>query len=173
MKTSSNRRVSIIAVGLAALLGITACGSDEKKASTTTSTSNEPTSDSADAGSDDEVVSTESDLSIPAAVGLSDDCAGYYQLFALAFAGDTAGVADADKALAELEEKVPEDLQDDFALVSSAVSKLIEVSKKYEDNPTQAYQDPEVLAVFGDPKFTEASTNVNTWLSTECPQAGG
>lgn len=205
MKNRSTKRHSIpaatIAIGVAALLGITACGSDGNKSSSDQAANTDQESDS-DVRSGAEQPAGESGASLPDASlpdaslpgaglpdaglpgatlpsgglpgggGVSADCLAYYQLFAAAFAGDSSSLGDLDDAIAGLKSSVPDELEGDVELVASFYAELLEVSKKYEGNPSLAYSDPDLLAYFSDPEFTQAAERVNTWLTTECQSAG-
>jgi len=178
MKTSPTKRTSIVAIGLGALLSITACGSDEKKSSTRSPVAEEPSG--SDAAGDVTISAGTSlpdtnvpDVSVPPIAGLSDDCAAYAQLFTSAIAGGTSGFGDFDDAISELQSRVPEELRGDVDKFATFYNKLIEVSAKYKDNPTLAYSDPELLEFFSDPEYVQAGERLNTWLSTECQTAGG
>lgn len=164
--TSSKLRSSVITIGVAALLGLSACGSDEKSSSSDkTETTDEQSSEGTES-----VDNTLADVSAPAGgVGnLSSECLGYFNLFSAAFAGDASGVGDIDEAIESLQSQVPDELKGDVEKVATFFAKLLEVSEKYEGNPTAAYSDPELLAFFGDPEYAAASERVNAWLTTEC-----
>ncbi|MEO6122394.1 MAG: hypothetical protein ABIR32_01695, partial [Ilumatobacteraceae bacterium] len=129
---STPARVKALAIGIVAVLGLAACGSDDNNFSVPTTKPAASSDDTAGASIATLPDSSFPDVTLPAGVsipggigGLSGQCTAYYQLFAGAFAGGTSGMADLDSAVKNLQDQVPDDLKDDVAVVATAINKLV------------------------------------------------
>lgn len=165
------KKSSILAVGIAALLGVSACSSDNKLTVTTSTSNTEASGDDTSSGSsaDDGGSVSVPDLSgIP---GISDECATYVQAIASAFTPSGEGVAGLSGSFEKLQSVVPDALKDDVKTLSEAFAKLQTLYEKYDNDYSKIGTDPEFTKLFSDSKFTEASNNLNEWLDTQCPQS--
>ena len=168
------KKSTLIAIGMASILGISACSSDTKLSVTTSKSPSETTADdsgsgsagssgSADGGS---AVSTPDLSGIP---GLSQDCAAYISAITSAFTPNAEGVAGLSDAFDKLESQVPDDLKDDVKVLADGFAKLQKLYEKYNYDYTKIAADPAAATLFSDGKFNEASTNITAWLDKECP----
>lgn len=188
---SRSTRLSLACVGLVALVGFSACSDDPKpltaqqQAALTGNTTAAlpdsvtlPGGVTLPAGDDNGTVPDVADVSLPPGFAVpagSSACLQYFQIISAAVSG--AGNADSFASLgdgfAALSAQVPDDLKDDVATMSEGLTKLGALYAKYNYDFTKILSDPEAQTLFADQSFTAASTNVNTWLETECQTTGG
>ena len=185
-------RLKMFSLGLVAVLGFAACSSDDDASSDdstsdqTTESTVESTGDTAEVTVPDVSVSTPEvsivdggvtlpsgvtlpdGVTIPPVEGLAEECTDYLNLFASAFAGDATATEGLDDAIDDLQAEAPDDLKDDVEVVAEAISELVEISERYQGNPSGLYSDPDALALFSDPAFTDSQQKVTAWLQTEC-----
>lgn len=169
------KKTSLIALGLASILGVAACSSDNKLSVTTSKSQTETTaSDSGSGGSDTTDASSSGDsggstISIPNVAGLSEECTTYLNAIASAFTGTKDGISGVSESFAKLKDAVPDDLKDDVQVLSDGFAELQKLYEKYNYDYTKIAADPEATKLFSDGKFNEASTNITAWLDKECP----
>ena len=176
----SRSRLTLAATAVLATLGVVACSSDDDSGSEsdgdTSISVTIPDVSIPDITIPDVTIGdvTIPDVSLPEGVtipevgALDEQCQEYYRLFSSAFAGDTDSIGALDDAMSDLREQVPEDLGDDVDVVSTALDTLVELSEENPGNPAALYSDPDAIALFTDPEFTQASQELSTWLATEC-----
>lgn len=165
---------TLIAVGLASVLGISACSSDNKLSVTTSKSPSETTADDGDSGSSDSSATDDSssDASTPdlsGIPGLSENCAAYISAITSAFTPNAEGVAGLSDSFDKLESQVPDDLKDDVRVLADGFAELQKLYEKYNYDYTKIAADPAAATLFSDGKFNEASTNITAWLDKECP----
>ncbi len=163
-----------IAIGMLAIVGMSACSSDTKLSITTSKSQSETTAEDSGSGSTDSsssgdgssAVSTPDLSGIP---GLSQDCATYISAITSGFTPNAEGVAGLSEAFDKLETQVPDDLKDDVKVLAEGFAKLQKLYEKYNYDYTKIATDPAAATLFSDTKFNEASTNITAWLDKECP----
>lgn len=172
------KKTSLIALGLASVLGVAACSSDNKLSVTTSKSQTETTASDSGSGSSDTTDTSSSgdggggSASIPnlsGVPGLSEDCTAYLNAIASAFTGTKDGISGLSESFAKLKDAVPDDLKDDVQVLSDGFAELQKLYEKYNYDYTKIAADPEATKLFSDGKFNEASTNITAWLDKECP----
>lgn len=81
------------------------------------------------------------------------------------FGGDPEAVEQAQDDLAEIEASVPDEIADEFAIVSEAYGEFYEAMGDSTLSEMGDIDDP-----MSDPEVEEASDAINTWLEEECSQ---
>ena len=177
------RWLTIALVALTALVLVSAgCGGDdEESASDTTelsdtTTDETTTDDDTDETTTDDETTDDDDLS---GVFENEDCLALVAAvssFAQAFGGQ--GVSEeTQEAFAELAEEVPDEIEDDVAILADAYT---EYAAELEDiglepgetpNAEQLQQMQAALQSFGDEDVAAASERISAWAQTNC--AGG
>lgn len=150
------KRILILALAAATLVGLGACSSDSKlPASNATVPSDLPVA---------------SDLSVPAFV--TGDCKAIYaqMIGAMTQAFAPAGEqADLVKVFGDVSANVPDELQGDVDIMSAAMTKLGEVMQEYNSDMAS----PEVAKAMQElstPEVQAASARLNAYFETACPQ---
>ncbi len=171
------KRILTLAITATTLIGLGACGSDNKLPSGNGNISPNLTLPSdltlpsgVSLPSD---LTLPSDLSIPADLNLSAEC----RQLAMSFAGvmaqafaPTAQASDLEKVFGDLSSKVPDDLKDDVAVMATAFAKYGQIMKDNGNDMT----NPAVQKALGDlgtPEVQAASDNITAYFDTVCPQS--
>jgi hypothetical protein len=173
------RARTMTALVVAATLLFTACGDSTDKTATTASAGS--TGSTATSGADG---SSPSITGKPATdAGKSGDlfCANGSKLAdqidntsAGAAATDTKKSFDALTALfAELTKTAPKDIKADFETMSAGYAAFGKTLAKYNYDYSKLAADPTALAslqALSDPKFEQASANIEAWVQKNCPE---
>jgi len=181
------KSLAVLAIGAAALIGVSACSSDKKLgvATEATSAASNPDVSNPDISIPDSLpdISIPSDLTIPDIslptdisfpANISDDCKNFYLGIASAMSGgDKKTFDNLAKAMNNLKDSVPDDLRDDMDVVSQAYTKLAAIYAKYNYDLSKAATDPDLQKFFSDPKFSQSSDNISNWLESECGSGNG
>lgn len=168
----------LVAVGVVALLGISACSSDSSSlsvkesnaASTAASVAGSGTDESAaDSGTDGSDTSAETIPDLSGVPGLAGECSTYLTAFAGAVSGQDGDLGSLSSLFDSLDGKVPDDLQSAVTVLSKDFGELQAIYAKYDNDFSKAASDPAFVALFSNSEFTEASAKFNAWISAGCP----
>ena len=168
MTTTRLLRNAAIGLAFSGLLAVSACGGDDDSSSDTTeattattasggtatddtATDDTATDDTAtdDTATDDSVVANTDDVEALSA----EECAALQEKYADLVGGDEPDFSQIDELYGELEDEVPDNLQDDVKTIREAFQPLLQLLEKYDYDFTKAAADPE---------FAELSTSSNT-----------
>jgi hypothetical protein len=185
---TGRRRAALFALlallGAVALLAAGCGGSDSESAATetTTETVTETTAEDETTETTTEETTTE-DTSGLGAIG-SGDCADLAKVSAqfsqalsqASASGDPQAVEDLFKALAD---KAPSEIKDDLAVLADAIGvyvkelKGIDLSSGAAASPETIQKLQELAQKFSDPKYQQASKNIQAWVTKNCGSSTG
>lgn len=160
------KTLSLIAVGVASLLGVTACASSAPKSSDT-----KPSATVA-AGSTTPVGGSATATTAKASSGVTPtkECAAFLAAMAGAFTTERKTLGDLPVAFDKLSGVAPSELKADFAIVSATYAKLVDIVKQAGNDPAKYAKDPVALGLFSDPKFMAAIARVSAYTDKTCPK---
>lgn len=180
-KSRQTLRRALLGTALAGILTLAACGGDDDGSSNdddTEETTNDDSTDETTADdSTDETTADDSGDSGDAGALNSEECLGLLTQFNEAIAGAATGtdLEKTEELFDELADSMPDDLSDDVEKLQEGYGKLAEVYQRLGNDPTKVATDPEAIEILQElstTEFVEASTNVSTYLQTECGVAG-
>ena len=164
------KRVISAAVAAAFLLGVSACGDDDKSSNPLVSDANGSDDTSSDNGSGD---NGSGGVTIPNINGLDAGCLALAQ--AMGAAGSAvSGQGDAaewEAMMTALAASVPDDLKDDALIFGEAYSEFLAVVAQHEGQ-ANAMADPAVMAAMqaiSTPEVQAAAENISNYMDTTCP----
>ena len=153
------KHIFTLALAATTMVGLGACSSDTK------SSIGKLTSPSD--------VSISSHLSLPSDLSSSSECQQLAMSFSSMMAQVMAPTGQADdikKLFGDVSSKIPDDLKDDFAVMSDAFGSYAQLLKDHANDMT----NPDVqkaLQDLGTPKVQAASDHISAYFDAACPQS--
>ncbi len=158
----------ILALGLAAtaLLTFSACGSDSS-----TSSPSKAGADTTTAAASGDTMVGGGDITIPNIGNLTEECKAIALSFSKAMAQafvPNGQSLDLEKVFGDVQSKVPDDLKDDVAVISAAVSSLAKVMQENGNDMTSGAVQ-QAIRDLGTPDVEAASNNIQAYFDKTCP----
>jgi methyl-accepting chemotaxis protein len=172
----NGRRIAALLIAVLALVAAGCGGSSNDEASSETvstvvTETTTPTEDTT-ATTDDSGTSTDVDLG-----NLSGECAqfaGVSTKIAQSLSGQDANIEDAAKAFDEIADQVPDEIKDDYQVISENFAKIADALKGVDLTSGQA-PSPEALAKLqaisasmDSAEVQQASQHIETWVKANC-----
>ena len=160
------KRIITIALVATTLGGLGACSSDSKSSGTKLTVPSDLSIPNITLPSD---VSLPSDLSLPG--NLTEECRAIALQFATLYSqvfAPQGEQADLTQVFGDVSSKVPADLQDDLAVMSTAFAQYAQILTDNGNDMTK----PEVqaaLEALGTPEVQAASDNIDAYFEATCP----
>jgi hypothetical protein len=157
-----------LAIGLAAvaLLGLSACSSDNVAEKIQGAASETTVSGGDNASSD--TSGGDANGGLPAGL-VPEECRAIYNAYigAMASAMSPGSNVDFDSVFGEAKAKLPEEVQKDVAFLAGVFGDFAKKMEGKQNDPTAAAA---AIALFSDPKVQEASDRISTYFDATCPQ---
>jgi hypothetical protein len=190
MTRATQRRLpqGILALLVPLALVTAACGGDDDDLSSAIEQAEDAAEGAPDATSDvtlpdgvtipdldDVTIPDLDDVTIPQNVPISEECRELYQKFISAMSGVTTGqsIEGLSESFDALTEALPDDLDDEAAIVSDAYGQMAELLEEYDGNLGAAMADPanqQQLAAIGTPEVSAAIDAIGDYFSDTCPE---
>ncbi len=171
----NGRRIAALLIAVLALVAAGCGGSsnDEASSETVTAVVTETTTmEDTTATTDDSGTSTDVDLG-----NLSGECAqfaGISTKLAQSLSGQDANIEDAAKAFDEIADQVPDEIKDDYKVISENFAKIADALKGVDLTSGQA-PSPEALAKLQEisasmdsAEVQQASQHIEAWVQANC-----
>ncbi|MCU1387060.1 MAG: hypothetical protein JWL72_398 [Ilumatobacteraceae bacterium] len=169
-------------VGVASLLGLSACSSDNKlsigkssQSATTVDGSSNSAANSGDSSGDgtgtagSTASGDDTSPSLAGIPGIAGDCTSYLSAFAGAISGQNTDLGGLSTLFDSLQGKVPKDVESAVKVLSKDFGLLQALYAKYNNDFSKAAADPAFTTLFSDSGFSSASATFNQWISSGCP----
>jgi hypothetical protein len=199
----TSRTLRLLAALMASMLLLAACGGDDGDDDATTTTEAEADETTTTEAEADETTTTEAtdDTTEDTTEGTTEEGAGSFDLEALAevddfcdlddlgdsmddtlFSGEPSSPEAMEQAYQAMgaffvraNQLAPDEIADDFAILSNGMSELMAVLADYEWDfaamSMAAMEDPELearLSALDTPEFDAASENIDAWITANC-----